>query len=352
MKKRLGPLLLAIASVIVCLLAVEIFFRVFPAAVPESIEHLARARLFGFDREIGVVLRPDFDARVKIPRLEREVRVRTQSHGLEVGFRDDGFQGGARVAILGDSYVFGYGVDQDESFPAQLERKLRASERKLDVVNGGVPGFSQRLERIFLEKYVLRLSPFLVIAAVYKNDFKDSLYYAGRRFGVLRTFLGVHSVIYKIVSAARTVRPERTPGRPDGGIDVPDSADVHPAAAYRIVREELERMHAICRSRGVRFAAIFLPAQPPIDVQRVLEGGGDFPILDLGTHFAGLPRLAYRNPYVGHLTPEANGWVADSLLDFLKERDLLAPTGAGVELSPPSGETTAPSGTTAAGSGE
>jgi hypothetical protein len=352
MKKRLGSPCVAIASVIVCLLGVEVFFRIFPGAVPESIEYLARARLYSFDRDIGVVLRPDFDARLKIPRLGREVRVRTRSHGLEVGFRDDGFQGGPRLAILGDSYVFGYGVDQDESFPAQLERKLRATGRKLDVVNAGVPGFSQRLERVFLEKYVLRLSPFLVIAAVYANDFKDSLYYASRRFGALRTFLGVHSIVYQLISAARTIRPKPTPERPDGGVDVLDPANVYPAAAYPIVREELERMHAICRSRGVRFAVIFLPAQPPIDVQRVLEGGSDFPILDLTSRFAGLPRLAYHNPYVGHLTPEANGWVADLLLHFLEEKGLLPPAAAGVEVSPPSGRTTVPSGTTAAGSGE
>jgi hypothetical protein len=43
--------------------------------------------------------------------------------------------------MLGDSVTFGYGVDQTQSFPAELERLLNQSG-KYEVINAGVPGYS------------------------------------------------------------------------------------------------------------------------------------------------------------------------------------------------------------------
>jgi len=45
-----------------------------------------------------------------------------------------------RLLVLGDSLVAGYGLLPGQSFPAQLERDLKASGRDVTVINAGVSG--------------------------------------------------------------------------------------------------------------------------------------------------------------------------------------------------------------------
>ena len=47
-----------------------------------------------------------------------------------------------RIAILGDSTLFGWGVDDMDSFPAQLEAFLSASFPSVEVLNAAQPGHS------------------------------------------------------------------------------------------------------------------------------------------------------------------------------------------------------------------
>jgi len=60
-----------------------------------------------------------------------------------------------RVAVLGGSTVFGYGVTWDESFPAQLEQKLNAGSgaRRFSVVNLGYNNEGAYSFRYTLEDY-------------------------------------------------------------------------------------------------------------------------------------------------------------------------------------------------------
>lgn len=283
---------------------------------------LARLRLYRFDPDVGIVLRPGVDARLTIPLLERPVRVRTTGAGRSVGFRDDGLQGGLRVAILGDSYTFGYGVDQGESFPAQLERRLRARGVAADVINAGVPGFGAREERRMLEKHVLPLGPALVLVAVYGNDLQDNVRSVHGRWLGIRNFLGVHSILYEIASAARAAHPRIEAAR-EGRPRPKDAKAKHPPEGYAIERREIGRMRDLCAARGVRFGVVLLPDAPSLEEGRLRPPGAAFPVLDLGPRFAGLPRSAWRNPYIGHLTPEANGWVADAIADFMDRNGLL-----------------------------
>jgi acyl-CoA thioesterase-1 len=46
----------------------------------------------------------------------------------------------ARLLVLGDSLSAGYGLPIEQSFPAQLERRLRAQGQDVTVLNAGVSG--------------------------------------------------------------------------------------------------------------------------------------------------------------------------------------------------------------------
>jgi lysophospholipase L1-like esterase len=54
-----------------------------------------------------------------------------------------------RIVVLGESATFGYGIGYDESFCSRLEEILRASGRKVEVIDAGVVGYTivQGLER-------------------------------------------------------------------------------------------------------------------------------------------------------------------------------------------------------------
>jgi len=74
-----------------------------------------------------------------------------------------------KIVAFGDSYFSGYGVQPDESFPAQLERALRTRGHWTRVVNAGVPGETiadglARLDKTLAQK------PDLIILELGAND--------------------------------------------------------------------------------------------------------------------------------------------------------------------------------------
>lgn len=78
-----------------------------------------------------------------------------------------------RVAVVGDSMAFGYGVQQGEDFPAQLERELQSelgSARTVEVLNFAVGGYSIADELVVLRERALPLHPDLVVLEYCLND--------------------------------------------------------------------------------------------------------------------------------------------------------------------------------------
>jgi GDSL-like Lipase/Acylhydrolase family len=79
--------------------------------------------------------------------------------------------GKSRVVMLGDSIAFGYGVADDKTFSAALERM----DPRLEVVNLGVQGYGTDQELIKLEEEGLAYHPDVVILNVcLANDFLDN----------------------------------------------------------------------------------------------------------------------------------------------------------------------------------
>lgn len=73
------------------------------------------------------------------------------------------------IVAMGDSLTEGLGVNMEDAYPAQLERKLQAAGYNYTVVNAGVSGetTSGALARV---DWVLTLKPKLVILATGGND--------------------------------------------------------------------------------------------------------------------------------------------------------------------------------------
>jgi acyl-CoA thioesterase-1 len=77
------------------------------------------------------------------------------------------FQG--TIVAMGDSLTAGLGVNENDAYPAQLERKLRQGGYRWHVLNAGISGetSSGALSRI---GWVLKLKPDIVILETGAND--------------------------------------------------------------------------------------------------------------------------------------------------------------------------------------
>ncbi len=78
---------------------------------------------------------------------------------------------GLRVVCLGDSFTFGWGVEDDETFPVFVEQQLDAAiEAPVDVINGGLPGYNTYQEHQLYKKLMAPMKPDFVVVAWYMND--------------------------------------------------------------------------------------------------------------------------------------------------------------------------------------
>ncbi len=73
------------------------------------------------------------------------------------------------IVAVGDSLTAGYGVNDEDAYPARLERKLQAAGYHWRVVNAGISGetSSGTLSRV---AWILKLKPDIVILETGAND--------------------------------------------------------------------------------------------------------------------------------------------------------------------------------------
>src|SRR5215470_5660402 len=75
----------------------------------------------------GQRITPNLDVVIRRhPTSLRDIRVRTNSLGLRGAEIPPREAGELRILVLGDSITFGDYVDEDETYPAVLERRLRS----------------------------------------------------------------------------------------------------------------------------------------------------------------------------------------------------------------------------------
>jgi hypothetical protein len=81
-----------------------------------------------------------------------------------------------RVLVLGDSFVFGVGVDEPNVFTSRLAMALDAGDprHRHEVVNMGVAGYSTDQELILFDELGPRLAPDVVVLVVCDNDFQGN----------------------------------------------------------------------------------------------------------------------------------------------------------------------------------
>lgn len=116
------------------------------------------------------------------PRMHKETggtfRESTDANGLRVPLHGEEKPSGVfRVMTLGCSTTFGWGVDDEQSYPARLEEVLH--ERGLanvEVINGGQPGYSTFQGLWLWDNVLARYKPDLVVFGYIVQDARKVAY--------------------------------------------------------------------------------------------------------------------------------------------------------------------------------
>ncbi|MCA9412959.1 MAG: hypothetical protein H6751_18850 [Candidatus Omnitrophica bacterium] len=121
-----------------------------------------------FDEKLGFKIRPNLDYEFVNP--DYDTHVRTNS----MGFRDDEESlDSPRFLFLGDSFTFGWGVEEEEGFVSLFEK--RSGEKSLNM---GVPGYNIIQETRLLDMTYPRIQgeDQVVVLVLYDNDVYENSY--------------------------------------------------------------------------------------------------------------------------------------------------------------------------------
>ena len=100
-------------------------------------------------------------------------------HGDYININSDGFRGNEfnftsnnyKIIILGGSTIFGHVSSSDDTtIPGFLKQKFSDDEINVEIINAGIPSGYSRSELYYLENYILKYSPDLIILYDGAND--------------------------------------------------------------------------------------------------------------------------------------------------------------------------------------
>lgn len=155
-------------SAFTVLLSLEIILRLFcPIYAP-----LPQRRQDNFDyyleynSEFGWFNKRNTSTRLERPEFSTGIHI--NSNGLrekEITYQKQ--TGTKRIVVLGDSMVFGFGVNEELAIPSRLQELYSNSGKQVEVINMGVVGFGTAQELLLLKKEGLKYSPDIVICVFY-----------------------------------------------------------------------------------------------------------------------------------------------------------------------------------------
>jgi lysophospholipase L1-like esterase len=268
-------------------------------------------RLFTPDASIGYRLKPgaaarfttaDFDTRITI----NQAGVRDR----EVGPKAPGER---RIVVLGDSLVMAVQVPLEQTFTAQLERRLNrgaGTHGSYRVINAGVQGYGPVEEYLFHRDVTSALRPDIVILGLYPgNDAVEAASAAGRlrdagerreatrlsamdRFTQWRRRQIRRSIVLQVARLRVMTLAGRLGWRPE--IDPPLRtylADAPPEIerGLSVTRDAVSRLAALTASEEARLVVVLLPARFQIDdgdygrLKEIVARSGKVLVRDLAT---------------------------------------------------------------------
>ncbi|MFZ4394488.1 MAG: hypothetical protein ACOYOU_02550 [Kiritimatiellia bacterium] len=300
--------------------------------------------VFAEDPTITWTLKPNATSPHQHLKNDFAVRVNTDGRGMR---RIPQTPGRPNLLVLGDSFAFGFGVEDNETFPSRLAELMPG----INVLNAGyTSGMSLDTQYLYLREHFDEFWPSLVICQFCGgNDFGDiesntwqtdtnglpqkivTAYLVDRRTGALRitrtgalsniaVFLRRHSFLCAfLLDRVAVVR-----GRFHGSAEAPPPEYRVALARLRVLAAALKQCS---REKGFDLAFVFIPATYDARVGRVVEPSEqtfkeylrklDIKYTDLET-LRPYDRRTLHFPHDAHYTPFGNRLVAVELNAFIR----------------------------------
>jgi lysophospholipase L1-like esterase len=127
-----------------------------------------RAHFWKYDSQLGWANQPGQEGVFQTPQF------RTTVHVNQKGLRDsnhtyDRANNTGRILVLGDSFAWGYGVEEAQRFSQVLQTSMG-----VEVINAGVSGYSTDQELLWYRSEGVKYNPDLLILVFTGNDIGDN----------------------------------------------------------------------------------------------------------------------------------------------------------------------------------
>jgi lysophospholipase L1-like esterase len=257
-------MLLAIASAVVALAAVEVALRLSGLAPSAGLFTVTEKE---FERIPGIFAPGQQVVEGRGTRFEHTVRIDS------LGYRGRDFPrskppGEPRVVLAGDSFTYGHNVDDHETLPAQLEAWLVRRCGSATVVNAGLSGSTILGQEAMIRRAKV-LDPDVVVLVYHENDLDELARVriwerlAENRRAKSRFPLGLvypwarHSAVWNLVQDVRS----RWLNRPGGPLQAGTEglADVELERARREYRARLDAVASFLAERRIGFLFVAFP---------------------------------------------------------------------------------------------
>ncbi|MCA9178542.1 MAG: SGNH/GDSL hydrolase family protein [Planctomycetales bacterium] len=280
-------------------------------------DHEVSGHQYLYDSALGWRNIPGYNASTRGRELKINARgLRDRDYDLEKPV------GHGRLLVLGDSFTWGYGVDNRAIYTEVLEERLQDRQPPWEVINCGVSGWGTDQQYLFLKAEGFRYQPDVVLVALFLiNDPHEN---------TSSHVYGMHKPVFLNTQLELGNTPVPKPGEP-----VVVRSSVEPVAMTTSILAAMERE---CRDRSIRlgvmkFGRFLRPEDPELlkDEQRLeawIAERPDLHYLDLDDSFRDRSitreELVEGN-YDGHWNARGHALVAEILQEFLADRELLAP---------------------------
>ena len=163
---RVLNLTLLLLSFIAAFILAELMVRTF---LPQE----TGPSIFAYHPELGLIHVPNQHGRRSFPG-DYNYHYTNNSLGLR-GSRDYSEKSeGLRILLLGDSFTYGMGVNDEQTFAVLAEKKLKILDYPIEIINAGVIGMGTDYGLRFYNFLDSKFHSEVVVLCFFANDFQDN----------------------------------------------------------------------------------------------------------------------------------------------------------------------------------